>query len=175
MNRRDRTQLGLGILLVAAGAYYFLAQQMPALRFWAQIEFAWPFYVIGAGVLILLIGLMTGAPGMAAPACVVAGVGAILYYQDRSGDWASWSFIWSLIPGFAGLGVILAGLLGEDTRRNLRHGLNLLVASAALFVAFAAMFQRLDFLGPYGPGALLVLLGAYVIGRGLLPSRPSGG
>jgi hypothetical protein len=176
MSRQNRTQLVFGILLVAVGVYYFLAQQMPALRFWDQFDFQWPFYVIGAGILILLIGLMTGAPGMAIPACIVAGIGAILYYQYRSDDWASWSFVWTLIPGFVGIGVILTGLLGENTRQNLRHGLNLLVISAALFLVFAALFHQLGFLGPYGPAVLLVLLGLYVIGRGLLRGRgPAGG
>jgi len=175
MSRQSRTQLVLGILLVAVGVFYFLAQQMPALRVWTQFEFQWPFYVIGAGILILLIGLMTGAPSMAIPACIVAGIGAMLYYQNRTGDWGSWSFAWTLIPGFVGIGVILTGLLGENTRQNLAHGLNLVVISAALFLAFAALFHQLSFLGPYGPAVLLVLLGLYVIGRGLMRGRPSTG
>lgn len=175
MSRQNRTQLVLGILLVLVGIYYFLAQQMPTLRFWAQFEFQWPVYVIGAGILILLIGLMTGAPGMAIPACIVAGIGGILYYQFRSNDWESWSFVWTLIPGFVGLGVILTGLLGEDTRQNLVHGLNLVVISAALFLVFAALFHKLSFLGPYGPAVLLVLLGLYVIGRGLMRGRRAAG
>lgn len=175
MSRQNRTQLVLGVLLVVVGIFYFLAQQMPALRVWTQFEFEWPFYVIGAGILILLIGLMTGAPSMAVPACIVAGIGAILYYQNRTGDWASWSFAWTLIPGFVGLGVLLTGLLGENTRQNLGHGLNLLVISAALFLVFAALFHQLNFLGGYGPAVLLVLLGLYVIGRGLLRGRRSTG
>ncbi len=175
MSRQNRTQLVLGILLVVVGLYYFLAQQMPALRFWAQFDFQWPVYVIGAGILILLIGLMTGAPSMAVPACIVVGIGAILYYQTRSSDWASWSFVWTLIPGFVGIGILLTGLLGEDTRQNLAHGLNLVVISAALFLVFAALFHQLSFLGPYGPAVLLVLLGLYVIGRGLMRGRRSTG
>lgn len=171
MSRQNRTQLVLGILLVAAGVYYVLAQQMPGLRFWAEFDFQWPFYVIGAGVLILLIGLLTGAPSMAVPACIVAGIGGILYYQNRTNDWSSWSFLWALIPGFVGIGVLLTALLGENTRQNLTHGLNLVVISAALFLAFAAIFQRLTFLGSYGPAVLLILLGLYVIGRGLMRGR----
>jgi hypothetical protein len=37
------------------------------------------------------------------------------------------------------------------------------------------VFQRLSILGAYGPALLLVLLGLYLIGRGLLRSRHSGG
>ncbi len=176
MSKSNRTQLVLGILLVAVGVLYFLAPQVPFLKALTQIQFEWPFYVIGAGLLLLVIGLLTGAPSMAIPAALVAGIGGILYYQDRSGDWASWSFLWTLIPGFVGVGTLITALLGEDTRQNLGRGLNLLVISAAGFLVFAAIFQRLNFLGGYGPAALLVLLGLYIIGRGLMRGRrPDGG
>ena len=175
MNRRDRAQLGLGFLLILLGAWFFAVRQVPALKAWTELQFEWPFYVIGAGAVILLVGLFTGAPAMSVPACIVAGIGGILYYQNRFGDWESWSFLWTLIPGFVGVGAILTGLLGEDTRHNLGHGINLLVVSAVLFLVFSAIMQRLSLLGPYGPAALLVLLGLYVIGRGLWHSRGGGG
>jgi hypothetical protein len=176
MSRQNRTQLALGILLIAAGVFYVLAQQVPAFRVWAQLQFQWPFYVIGAGLLILVIGLLTGAPGMAIPACIVAGIGSILYYQNRTSDWESWSFLWTLIPGFVAVGTLITGLLGEDTRHNVGRGINLLVVSAVLFLIFTAFFHRLNFLGPFGPAVLLILLGLYIIGRGLLRGkRPDGG
>lgn len=175
MDKRNRTQFGLGVLLVVLGAWFFAVRQIPALKTWTEIQFEWPFYVVGAGAVILLVGLITGAPAMSVPACIVAGIGGILYYQNRFGDWESWSFLWTLIPGFVGVGSILVGLFGEDTRHNLGHGINLLVISAVLFLVFAALMQRLNILGPYGPAALLILLGLYVIGRGLLRSRGGGG
>jgi hypothetical protein len=175
MKRQNRTQLVLGLLLILFGLWFVAAQRVPGLKAWAEIQFQWPFYVIGAGALILVIGLLTGAANMAIPACIVAGIGGILYYQNHSNDWASWSFLWTLIPGFVGVGTILAGLLGEDTRRNLNRGLNLVILSAALFVVFAAFFQRLYLLGAYGPAILLILLGLYIIVRGLIRSRGSKG
>ncbi len=175
MNKENRTQLILGILLILAGVWFVAVRQVPALKAWIDIQFEWPFYVISAGALILLIGLLTGAPRMAIPAAIVAGIGGILYYQNQSNDWSSWEFLWTLIPGFVGVGTILAGLFGDDTRYNLGRGINLLVISAVLFLIFAAFFKRLNFLGDYGPSALLIFLGLYVIGRGLLRSRKSGG
>ena len=175
MDRQNRTQLVLGTLLILFGLWFVAAQRVPALKAWAEIQFQWPFYVVGAGALILVIGLLTGAANMAIPACIVAGIGGILYYQNFTSDWESWSFLWTLIPGFVGVGTILAGLLGEELRHNLSHGLNLLIISAVLFVIFAAFFQRLNILGVYGPAALLILLGIYVIGRGLIRSRGSSG
>lgn len=175
MPKRDRTQLALGLLLVILGAWFFAVREVPALEAWTELQFDWPFYVVGAGALILLIGLVTGVPGMAVPACIVAGIGGILYYQNQSNDWESWSFLWALIPGFVGIGTILMGVFGEDTRRNLAHGINLIVISAVLLLVFATLMQRLSVLGPYGPAVLLVLLGLYLILRGLLRSRRSGG
>lgn len=175
MGRQNRTQLVLGFLLILFGIWFVVVQQVPALKFWAEVQFQWPFYVVGAGLIILLVGLLTGTPNMVIPACIVGGIGGILFYQNQFNDWESWSFLWTLIPGFVGVGTILAGLLGEDTRHNLMHGLNLVVISAVLFLIFAAIFNRLSILGPYGPAALLILLGLYVIGRGLLMPRDSGG
>ncbi len=176
MSRQSRTQLVLGVLLVLLGVWFVAVRQVPALKAWMEVQFVWPFYVIGAGALILFIGLLTGAPAMAIPASIVAGIGGILYYQNRFNDWESWSFLWTLIPGFVGAGTILAGLLGEDTRASLGRGINLLVISAVLFLVFAAIFQRLNILGTYGPAALLIFLGFYVIGRGLIRARrPDGG
>ena len=171
MNRNSRTQLGLGVLLILLGAWFFAVRQVPALKAWTELQFDWPFYVIGAGALILLVGLLTGAPAMSIPACIVGGIGGILYYQNLYQDWESWSFLWTLIPGFVGVGTILTGIFGEDTRHNLGHGINLVVISAVLFLVFAAVMQRLNVLGPYGPAVLLILLGIYIIVRGLLRSR----
>ncbi len=52
MDRQNRTQLILGVLLVLAGVLYFLAPRLPWLEALAHIHFTWPVYVIGAGVLI---------------------------------------------------------------------------------------------------------------------------
>lgn len=175
MAKQNRTQLALGVLLVLIGVLYLVAQQTPALQAILHTQFTWPFYVLGAGALILVVGLLTGAPGMAIPACIVAGIGGILYYQNLTGDWESWSFLWTLIPGFVAIGIILTGLFGEDTRNNLGRGLNLLVVSAVLFLVFAALFQRLYLLGPYGPAVALILLGVYIIGRGFLRGRTTSG
>lgn len=168
--RRNRTNLFLGLLLVLIGVWLVVSRQVPAVQDWIDQNFAWPMWTIGAGVLILLIGLITGAPGMAVPAAIVAGVGGILYYQNATGDWDSWSYMWTLFPGFVGVGTILAGLLGDNTRYNLTHGLNLIVISAALFLIFASLFGGLSILGDYGAAIVLIALGVYILLRGFLRS-----
>jgi hypothetical protein len=171
MSKAYRTQLILGILLVLAGIWFIAVQEVPFLRAWASVAFEWPLYVVAAGVIIFIIGLATGEPRMAIPASLVAGIGGILYYQNMKDAYDSWSFLWTLIPGFVGAGTMLTGLLGEDTRHNLRRGLNLIVLSVILFLIFATLFHNLSLLGNYGLPVLLIFLGLYVIGRGLVGSR----
>jgi hypothetical protein len=76
--------------------------------------------------------------------------------------------MWALIPGFVGVGTILAGLLGENTRRNLGHGLRLIITSAVLFLVFATFFGGLSILGEYGLPIILILLGLYILARGFM-------
>ena len=166
--QQNRNNLALGILLILIGAWLVLTRQVPALENWLDDNFTWPMWVIGAGLLVLLIGLITGAPGMAVPASIIAGIGGILYYQNATGDFGSWSYMWTLIPGFVGVGTILAGLLGEHMRRNIAHGLNLIVISTVLFLVFATFFGGLSILGDYGAAAILILLGVYILIRGFL-------
>jgi hypothetical protein len=166
--RQNRTNLFLGILLILIGGWLVLTRQVPAVQSWIGHNFTWPMWTIGAGLLVLVIGLLTGAPGMAVPASIIAGIGGILYYQNQTGNFGSWSYMWALIPGFVGVGTILAGLLGENTRRNLGHGLNLIVISVVMFLVFATLFGGISILGDYGVAVILILLGLYILIRGFM-------
>ena len=162
MNRRRRTSLVGGVILLLLGGWLLALQIVPELESIINIEFSWPWFVIAAGVILLLFGLLTGAPGMAVPACIVGGIGVLLYYQNDSGNWASWAYAWTLIPGFAGIGSILAGILGDNPKRSIRDGINLIVISAVMFIIFGSLLGGLNLLGPYWP-ALLILLGLWIL------------
>jgi hypothetical protein len=166
--KQNRSNLALGIILLLVGGWLLVTRQVPSIQAWLENNFTWPMYTIGAGLIVLLIGLLTGAPGMAVPASIIAGIGGILYYQNATNNYGSWSYMWTLIPGFVGVGTILAGLLGENTRRNLGHGLRLIVTSAVLFLIFATLLGGLSILGDYGLPVILILLGIYVLASGLL-------
>lgn len=165
--RQNRTNLALGLILLFLGGWLLVTQQVPALREFAENMTA-ATWTVAAGVLVLILGLLSGAPGMAVPASIIAGIGGILYYQEQTNNFASWSYMWTLIPGFVGVGSILAGLLGENTRRSIAHGLRLIVTSAVLFLIFATFFGGLSLLGDYGLPILLILLGLYLLARGFM-------
>jgi hypothetical protein len=169
--RQNRTSLILGLLLILGGAWMIVSNQVPSIHQWVTAHSTGSVYTIGAGILILLFGLFMGTPGLAVPAAIVAGIGGILYYQDLTKDYSSWSYMWTLIPGFVGVGTILAGLLGENIRNNLGRGLRLIVISVVLFLAFGTFLGGLKILGTYGAPILIILLGLFILARGFMRSR----
>jgi len=100
MGKRNRTTLVLGILLILVGIYYVLVNAVPGFANLLNLNFSWPVIIMLVGAGLLVLGLLTGTPDMAIPAFIVAGIGGILYYQNLTGNWGSWSYLWALIPGF---------------------------------------------------------------------------
>jgi hypothetical protein len=164
MRHYRRSNLAVGLILVLIGVWLLAVQVFPNLQLWLNLSFSWPLIVIGVGVLLLLVGLLAGEPGMAVPACIVGGIGGLLYYQNLTGNWGSWAYAWTLIPGFVGAGVILSGLLGNRPKRALGDGLNLIIISLVLFLVFAAFLGGPNLFGPFWP-VLIILLGVWLIIR----------
>lgn len=161
MNRKNRSNLAVGLLLILIGGWFLAVQFVPGLGDWFQIYFDWPVIIIGVGVCLLIFGLLVGAPGMAVPACIVGGIGGLLYWQNATNNWESWSYAWALIPGFVGIGAMLSALLGEGGSKGLRSGLSLVFISLVMFLIFGAFFGATP-LGPYWP-VLLIALGAWML------------
>ncbi|HBY09631.1 MAG TPA: hypothetical protein DEH22_18270 [Chloroflexi bacterium] len=161
MSKKTRSGLAAGVLLILIGGWFLALELFPGWGDWFWQTFDWPFLVIGVGVCLLIFGLAVGAPGMAVPAAIVAGIGGILAYQNATGDWVSWSYIWALIPGFVGVGVILAALLGEGGPQGFRSGLSLIFISAVLFLIFSSMMGA-NPLGEWWP-VLLIILGGWLL------------
>lgn len=171
MSRKQRSTLGAGLLLILLGAWFIVVQFIPTLDDWFWQYFDWPMVIIAVGVFLLVFGLLLGAPGMAVPAVIVSGIGGLLAYQNATGNWESWSYAWALIPGFVGLGIILAALLGEGGKSGLRDGLNMLLFSAVLFAIFASIFGVTPF-GPWWP-VLIIAWGLWLLIRALFGLRKS--
>jgi hypothetical protein len=166
MDSQRRSSLAGGLVLILLGALFLAVQWVPGLQLW----FSWPLIIIGIGVLLLIVGLLTGVPAMAMPACIVGGIGGLLYWQNATGNWESWAYAWTLIPGFVGVGMVLSGLLGGDTRQTVRGGGWLILISLVLFAVFASFFGALGLVGRYWP-VLLIGLGLLVLAQSLFRSR----
>jgi len=163
MSGKMRSNLAIGILLILVGGWFLALQIFPDIGDWFWNTFDWPFVIIGVGVCLLIFGLLAGAPGMAVPASIVAGIGGILAYQNATGNWESWSYVWSLIPGFVGIGIILAALLGDGGREGFRSGVTLVFISAILFLVFSSIMGA-NPLGAWWP-VLLIFLGLWLLLR----------
>ncbi len=159
----------MGIILILVGGWFLAVQIFPDLGSWFWSTFDWPFVIIGVGAFLLIFGLLAGAPGMAVPAAVVAGIGGILAYQNATGDWTSWSYVWALIPGFVGIGIMIAALLGDGGREGFRSGLSLVFISAVLFLIFSSIFGA-NPLGDWWP-VLLILFGLWLLIQPLFRRR----
>lgn len=156
MDRKTRTRLFNGIILVLVGVWFLLVQWFPDLKILPPLDFTWPWFVIGAGILLMVFGLLVGEPDMLVPACVVGGIGGLLYWQNETGNWASWAYVWTLIPGFVGVGVLLSGLLKGGKRSELKDGFNLILISMVLFAVFAGIFGKMEWAALVGAVALIL-------------------
>jgi hypothetical protein len=163
MEERRRSGLVVGLILILLGAYFFAVQLFPGLREWLGGFFDWPIFVIGAGVLLLLIGLASGESGMSVPAMIVGGIGGILLWQSATERWDTWAYLWTLIPGFVGLGVALDGILSRQMEK-LREGLGTVLVSLVLFAVFGSWLGPFDQLGLFWP-VILIVLGVYLLVR----------
>lgn len=168
MEQRARSSLAAGLVLILLGLWFLAMQFVPGLQ--AYPAFSWPLIIVGVGVILLVIGLLTGVPSMAVPACIVGGIGGLLYWQNATGNWESWAYAWTLIPGFVGVGTVLAGLLGGESRQAVRGGAWLILISLVLFTVFGSFFGALGLVGPYWP-ILLIVLGLLIFAQSLFRSR----
>jgi hypothetical protein len=142
-------------------------------------EQSWPFFVIVPGLILLVAAVVPRPPdglGFAIAGSIVTAVGAILLFQANTDAWASWSYVWALIPGAAGLGMAGYGLL---TRHGdlVGKGLRLAVIAAVLFVIGAWYFETWYATGEVPVDAagwwpiVLIGVGAFIVIRGLLGDR----
>ncbi|MBE2222328.1 MAG: hypothetical protein IAF02_12345 [Anaerolineae bacterium] len=145
-----------GIILILLGVFFLLLQFFPGLADLFNLSQQWPLIIIGAGILFLL-GALLGNPPLAVPGMIISGTGLILYYQNTSGDWGSWAYIWALYPVFIGVGIIIMHILQGAWRQGLREGGVLVLIGVVLFVVFAGFFNGFGGLGRFWP--ILIILG----------------
>jgi hypothetical protein len=128
-----RSSVIVGTIFIVVGLLFLLIQLFPGLGFNLDMDRQWPLIIVSVGGLLVLSAFL-GSPRLAIPGSITAGIGGILYVQNLTNTWASWAYIWTLIPGFVAIGLILAGFLGYQRRASWRAGSRLLLISATLFL-----------------------------------------
>ena len=132
----------------------------------------WPFWVILPGVVMLgaaLLGSEKAAP-VAVPGAVVTGTGVILLFQEYTGRWESWSYLWALYPVFVGLALMFVGArtgnpaVARNGRRVATIGLVMTVVFGVFMEgiftgAFDTIWRYLVPIVLIGGGAFLLLRG----------------
>lgn len=156
-----RSSIVGGIVLILAGLFFLTVQFFPGLLSWLDIGRQWPLLIVGIGGLFLLSALL-GTPPLAIPGTIVTGTGLILFYQNNSGDWSSWSFIWSLYPIFVGLGIFLMYVLQGNGRQGWQEGGPPALVGAILFLVFWGSFRGFSLLGQFWP-ILIILIGLWLL------------
>ena len=130
--------LVLGAILVIVGLILFAGQVVDI----GVGDLGWPSWVIGAGVAILLVGLLlVSEQGIVVGGTVVTVVGLVLFYQEATGHWESWAYAWALVgPAAAGLGMMLWGTRHGD-RGAMRSGFWGLMGGLGFFIVAFLFFE----------------------------------
>ena len=148
----------VGVLVIALGALLLVNQYLPN-----QFDiFSGNFVLIGLGIIFLLSAFLTSRSGLAIPGCILAGIGGIMYVQNLPGNLLDWTYAWTLIPGFVGVGIIFSGFLDRNHPHLDSGGLVLLVISAAGFLLFGGALGLGWDAAQYWP-VLLIVAGVVVL------------
>ena len=140
---QDRSRDGgrvFGVILIVLGVMFLLGRLLEA----SLQNLPWPFFVMAPGLLLFLIGLLIGSQpgeGLAAVGSAALAVGVILYYQDQTQNWASWSYLWALVaPTSIGLGRAVFGLV-RGKGEVLEDGLQMAGVGLVILLVLGAFFE----------------------------------
>ncbi|MBI5960215.1 MAG: hypothetical protein HY866_15860, partial [Chloroflexi bacterium] len=158
-NLCQNNRLMLAVGLIVLGGLFLMDMGM-----------LWPLFVLVPGLFLLGVAIYGGKAGIAGfsiPGMLVTGTGALLFIQNLTGYWESWSYAWTLYGAFLGMGFMMMGQRLPDDGLH-RVGQKFVQVSLMTFAAFAFFFEIIigisGGLGPLGPAAL-ILIGLYLLSR----------
>jgi hypothetical protein len=107
--RRNVGSIVGGGILILLGLLALMGQGFPGFNFLGAF---WPLIIVGVGAMFFA-GMFLGgksASGLAVPGSIITGIGLMLFVQNLTGYWESWSYGWTVILISVGLGVFLMGV-----------------------------------------------------------------
>jgi hypothetical protein len=158
-NTRPNNRIIIAVGLILLGGLFLL-----------DIGLLWPLFILVPGLLILSAALYCGKAGaasMSIPGMIVTGTGTLLFLQNLTGYWNSWSYAWTLYGVFLGMGFMLMGQRLPDAGMH-RLGQRFVQFSLLMFAVFAFFFEVIigisGGLGTAG-AAILILAGLYLLSK----------
>lgn len=173
--RRNSSSLALGVVLLVVGLFALGVAVLGV----DMTQAGWPLFVLVPGLTLLVVGFFGAGAGASVPGGIITMTGLVLAYQNSTGDWASWAYVWALIaPGGVGLGMYLQALRDRNPVA-LRRGRMLIVIGFLMFMIGFVFFESIlkisdvDY-GVFGKAALpllLILVGAFLLVRNAQRNR----
>jgi hypothetical protein len=165
---RDPGRNVAAIILIGLGVLFLAGQIFGG----SLLGGLWPLIVMLPGFAFLYFAF-TGdrnTAGFAVPGAMVTGTGLILLYQNLTGHWESWAYVWALYPVFLGMSLSFIGRrtgneqMAQTSENFIRGGLIGFIALWALFELI--IFGGSSFLISTALPLILILAGVYLLFRG---------
>jgi len=177
-HRRNPIIAGIVLIMIGAIAWAITAAGMDPSQ-WLGGS-GWTLFIFIPGVVLFVGGLLAQdepAVGLTIAGSIIMTIAAMLFAMDRTGHYEAWAYAWTLIPGAAGIGVLIHGSQAGD-RRKVRAGGRLILISLVMFAVGAFFFETIFQTGtvPFGVDAswpvVLVVVGVFVIALAFLREPP---
>jgi len=165
--KRNVGALVVGVILISLGALSLLERLFKGTSFWGWV---WPIMIMGFGALFFVGMFIFGKSfsWMAIPGSIVTTNGIMLFLQNLTGRWETWSYSWTIILISVGLGIFIMGTWEGNLSRK-KAGRKVMEIGLIMFVIFGAFFEIIFSFGVSEgwrtfmfPIALLIL-GSYLV------------
>ncbi|MEP7356491.1 MAG: hypothetical protein ABI847_04580, partial [Anaerolineales bacterium] len=118
MNTQRHNMGGIvgGAILIGLGTFFLLGQFLN-FQSW---QYIWPLFIVGLGG-IFFVGMLAGGKstaGLAVPGSILTSIGLLLAFQNLTGNWASWSYAWTIIIMAVGVGILIMGVWSGDAHQR---------------------------------------------------------
>ncbi len=165
---RNKGSLYTGILIIALGLIILFAQATRGASLWGLRlgwRAAWPLFVVWAGAAFLLPLAVwperrSSIAGLVVPGTIILANGLLLLFQNSTGLWRTWAYLWTVEPMAVGLALFFLYLLaGRESGLLLAAGI-VFGVGLLMFLVFSGVFT---FIGPL----VIIVLGVILTVAGL--------